>query len=226
MGDALRAEIDGRADDTTFLAGGWFRPIDDQPISCPLFLPPPQFRFCREGFRLRDARTGPWAISLAINDPPRFDKSIAFTQDRPVVLRLHTHDPGCVDYPSDDPDQCPHLPVLDELVWLGASETEPPTPTVAPTQPTDGLGRAEAVDIAGLEVGRVPGRRVRVVCAEVRLHSQVYESLSPRGTDPWMWVVVFRGGEFDWERVAIQFRTGKFIAGEASGGPSAGPMTC
>jgi hypothetical protein len=220
MGNALRAEIDGRANPTPFLAGGWFRAIDDMPFSCPLFDPPPQFRTCRAGFRLHDARTGPWRITLAINDPPRFDRVIATTQERPVVLRIHTHDPACATYLPDDPVACARRPVLDQLVWLGAVESEPPSPTVAPTQPTGGLSRREAIDLARVEVASVGGFRFPVVCTRIRLHSESLGGLDG-DRDPWLWIVAF-DGETRHNSVALDYFSGKVLMYEAGTGKAHG----
>lgn len=208
MGQALRAEIKGRASDDGFLAGGWFRNGDGDRSFCTLFDPPPQFNTCRQGFNLHDGRTGPWAIRLAINDPPRFDLGIA-RQNRPVVLRLHTHDPGCGVFYSLHPRDCAVLPVLDAMVWLGDVATEPPVPTPAATQPTGGLTRSEAIERARREVSRVGGLRLPVACTEVVLHSESLGGVLD-DRDPWLWIVVFERDALH-NAVVMDYATGEVL---------------
>lgn len=215
-GDAMRNEIKRRADATPFLVGGWFRGVDERPMSCTLFRPPPEFDTCREGFRVYDSRTGPWLIRLAVNDPPRFDPSIAYAQERPVVLRIHTHDPACAEYDPEPPENCENYPVLDELAWLGPPATEPPIPTVAPTQPTGGLTRRGAIDRAREQVANFGWFRLPVACVAVGLYSELFGSLNG-GRDPWVWVVVFEG-EGRHNHVVMTYVSGKFLEGGSGTG--------
>jgi hypothetical protein len=217
-GDELRTEIERRSSAESFLAGGWFRGLNDGPVSCVLFDPPPAFRYCREGFGLYDARTGPWEVRLAINDPPRFDLDIPYTQERPAVLRIHTHDAACLDQPRWNPESCPTSPVLDALVWLGPIATEPAAPTAAPSQPTGGLSRREAIDRAREEVAKVGGFRFPVACTAIKLHSDSLGGLDD-GRDPWLWIIRFEG-EGRHNSIVLEYFSGRVVMYEAGTGGS------
>ena len=102
-----------------FLVGGWFHRNSDQKIFCPLYMAGSPWWFCNV-FRLYDELKEPSpggpdkVVSIYTGDPPRLDPKLPAAADRPVVLRIHTHDESCPAMRD-----CSSLPVLVEVVWLG-----------------------------------------------------------------------------------------------------------
>ena len=99
--------------------GGWFHRNSDQKIFCPLYMAGSPWWFCNV-FRLYDELKEPSpggpdkVVSIYTGDPPRLDPKLPSAADRPVVLRIHTHDESCPAMRD-----CSSLPVLVEVVWLG-----------------------------------------------------------------------------------------------------------
>ena len=224
--DELRAQILDRTDATSFYAGGWFRDVNRAGGFCALYSPPPLFDVCHYGFSLWDGRTGYWDVTLSRGRPPHtvIDAALPFAADRAVVLQIHTNDPTCspdvLGYPT-----CVHIPVVENVAWLGPVEAEPPTPTSRPAAPTDGLSRADAVAFARKRVASSSD----VICARVLIWSEIAGSLHPIKmgyNDPWVWYVGFRNGPMDYVEVVLNYRTGGFLFSSSGHRPGAGPENC
>ena len=225
-GDRLRAEVDGRADPTPFLAGGWFREHQRGGRYCSLNLLPGLLFLCTWGFELYDARTGPWGLSIAPgSESPAIDELLPYAADRAVVLRIHVHDALCsaVSGPrAGSASRCRW-----STRWPGSERSRqlPPSRRCGHRSLREAcLARRPSI---ALEHGseRLPGRPLRLVCAELRQYSEVTGSVAD-DADPWLWVVVFRRSDDDWNRVGIQYRTGRLFLGEFHYGSDENSLTC
>jgi len=224
--DALRAQIHDRSDATPFLAGGWFREEIHGASFCTFYLPPPIFDLCHYGFSLYDGRTGYWDINLSTGRPPNtvIDPSLPYAAARAVVLLLHVHDPICTKGLSDYPYYL-QMPVVDGIAWLGEPERSPAEPTTRPSEPTDGLTRAEAIALGRAEVVGPE----ELLCARLMLYSEVeggLHSIRDVYNDPWVWYLGFKRGFQSYAEVVYQYKTGKFLFSSAGHGPGAGPQHC
>jgi hypothetical protein len=224
--DALRAEIRNHSDAEPFLAGGWLRDVDTGGGFCVFQPPPPPFDLCDFGFSLYDGRTGYWNIVLSVGRPPDtiIDPRLAFGPTRAVVLRLRVNDPACTPDLAVHPD-CLHIPVIQDVAWLGEIQTSPPEPTIRPTEPTDGLTRAEAIALGRAEVVGPE----ELLCARLVLYSEVeggLHSIRDGYNDPWVWYLGFSRGFQSYAEVVYQYKTGRFLFSSAGHGPGAGPQHC
>ncbi|HEY2916705.1 MAG TPA: hypothetical protein VGI98_05760 [Candidatus Limnocylindrales bacterium] len=187
VGDAASAALGSSTDTTPILIGGWLKPYTF--MSCPVMLSfPPVWNIC-SAIHLYLA---PWSSgALAVYQPgsPADLPTVPAWLVQPVVLRVHTHDPGCPTI-----DDCASLAVLDGVAWLGRADV-PPTPTN--TAPPNGISQATAEALA---VGAAKTRwqsvfPVRAVSARAGRYGEV----GPPGStdveaDRWVWAVVVTEG--------------------------------
>lgn len=59
------------------------------------------------------------AFAIYPGDPPVIDAKAAYSATRPVVLSVHTHDPGCAKNELVLSEPCSSMLVMDAVVWLG-----------------------------------------------------------------------------------------------------------
>jgi hypothetical protein len=186
-GARLADAIGTTTDATPILAGGWFHPPRIVRY-CPAFQPDPAIDACYS-FGLFEHRVGGAPIWITRGDVPKADE-IAGAVERPVVLRLHTHDRRCGGEHAGA--GCDARPVLDEIVWLGAAPDESPPPREVGTPPPSDITREEAIERATAESlpHTTPLALVSVAAAPIWV-ALPSEEIS-RG-DIWVWVVVFKG---------------------------------
>lgn len=210
-GSALQSAIAASKDATPLVAGGWFH-APRVVRYCALFRPDPAVDSCY-AFGLYEHRVGGKPIWITRGDVADADE-IAGAVDRPVVLRLHTHDPRCGDIRG-----CPDKPVLDAIAWLGDAPLESAPPRVIGTPPPGGISRDEAIERARNE--SVPHRTPLVLrSAEAGPIWTILPDLETREGDIWVWTVVFEADfvspcddchESDTEEVFLDYLTGAFI---------------
>jgi hypothetical protein len=112
-GPDLSAAIASSTDDGSFLAGGWFH--EGRVVRfCPMPISPRAVEACNSFALYADVRGGE-PLQIARGDDGLLPGYLATEATRPVVLRIHTHDPRC--FPEDT--GCDLRPVLLEIVWLG-----------------------------------------------------------------------------------------------------------
>jgi hypothetical protein len=171
----------------SILVGGWLTP--DVVMSCPMMQTfPDLWNVC---FAIR-LSPGPWggefqAVYRGSSDATL--PTISRGQVEPVVLRVHSRDPGC---PSTY--DCASLPALDAVVWLGRVG---PVTSPASTPPPDGISKADAERIAVAEALGSPQRAPGGVVV-VSARSGHYAEIGPAGSadvagDRWVWAVVVSG---------------------------------
>jgi len=119
--------------DVPLLVGGWFHspgPVffctfngDTPPWGPCLRL----FLFAKPTGQLGDVLGPVWQYGKAPNlafaiypgDPPAIDARTAYSATRPVVLSVHTHDPGCATGQIILAEPCTSMLVMDAVVWFG-----------------------------------------------------------------------------------------------------------
>ena len=106
-----------------------------------------------------------------------------------VVVRAHTHDPGC----DASIPNCLFLPVLDEVVW----SAELSSPTLVPDEapPAGGISQAAAVSSASAFVALHGGSDTTVVEATLARYGDLGVGGAPVSVDRWVWAIRL-GGTF------------------------------
>ncbi|HEY8238690.1 MAG TPA: hypothetical protein VIF63_04575 [Candidatus Limnocylindrales bacterium] len=213
-GDALRAAISGSIDSSAILGGGWFHgPLSTAYCTLQLFEEDRAVSICNS-IGLFEHRVGGSPVRMAAGDV-RDAANVSTAVDRPVVLRLHTHDARCV--PQDK--GCDLRPVALDIAWLGDAPLEPPPPRVAGTPPPDGITRAKAIQRARAEslAHRSPLVLRSAVASPIWA---VLPGLEASEGDIWVWTVVFEADftspcgdcqSSDTEEVFLEYLTGAFI---------------
>lgn len=114
-GAAIAEAIASSSDDTPFLIGGWFH-VKELAHCASLSSPP---FGCDNALLLYLGKSGDESLVFYPEDLSMKEAIYAAgaeTTNRPVVLRIHTHDKACAVWAWTD---CPHQPVADEIDWLG-----------------------------------------------------------------------------------------------------------
>lgn len=204
-GDDLRATIAGATDDTAFLAGGYLQ------SRVPVFN-------CRDipasesadqqaidqcfSFGLYDQLVGGLVIWVSRGDAGLLTADMMGV-DRPVVVRLHTHDSRCTQ------PYCTQTPVLVGVAWLGDIGTGGVSPTPHPTPPTTTITRDQAIATATAE-GNFP-KNATVRSVTVELETEAIPSWWPQEVDPWVWAITFDTPDGSSGLALIDYVTGDFI---------------
>jgi hypothetical protein len=110
---ALLSAIAASSDSQAFLAGGWFHK-EHVVRFCPYIRLDAAVDGCTT-FGLYSAMTGGEPLWVGAGDAGLLPTDFSTESTRPIVIRVHTHDPRC---PGDD-SACRFRPVLLEIVWVG-----------------------------------------------------------------------------------------------------------
>ena len=181
-GDVLDAGASS-ADASPLLLGGWFHAVSNGRF-CTFFRPPRPVDSCAGGFDLFVGSSTKLGVTLAPGTDEKQTVELATTTIRPVVLRVHTHDPLCVGQFK----YCRSTLVLNEIAWLGASLAElPPAPVEAP--PSTPFSRHDALTKARRKLGAAYELRSVKVVRETTAEGVV---LGPVAEDPWVWWLRYR----------------------------------
>ena len=205
-GDDLRAAIAASTNDTPFLAGGYLQ----SRVSVFNCLNVPADESADEkaidqcfSFGLYDQLVGGLVIWVSRGDAGLLTADMIGV-DRPVVLRLHTHDSRCTQ------PYCVQTPVLVSVAWLGDIGTGGVSPTPHPTAPQTSITRDQAIARATAGAVDFPsGATVRSVVVETE--TEAIPSLWPQEVDPWVWAVKFGAPDGSSGLVLLDYVTGDLI---------------
>jgi hypothetical protein len=214
-GQDLRTTVDASRDAKEMLAGGWFH---GPPGGSYCSLQPadwdPAVSMCN-AIALFEHRVGGTPILRISSGDIRDAATLSSAVDRPVVLRVHTHDPRC---PAED-QSCDRRAVALGIAWLGDAPLESAPPRVVGTPPPGGISRADAIELARDE--SMPHRTPLTLRSAVAapIWAVLPSEETSRG-DIWVWKVVFEA-DFDspcddcqssnTEEVFLEYLTGAFI---------------
>lgn len=208
-GQELREAIEASTDATPFLAGGWFQGRTEAPEwFCPYRRPARPVDRCGNGFWLFEHQVGGAPLTIAGGDDGLLPPGLWWAADRPVVVSIHTHDPRCTAEDETFGIDCPHLPVLSAVAWLGPVATMTPSPTPVGTSPPTTISRDDAVAIAR---SHATGSSLTVRSVEAARFSAVLPGEVPIEGDPWVWAVVFEGGPDKTQLIVIDYVSGAFM---------------
>ena len=216
MGSSRRSS--GRRTTARSWRAAGFRNGEREGRSCTFYTGPAALDYCGTGFELWDHRTGYYRVEVASGRPAIIAAELPYAADRAVILRLHTHDALlCTPEVIARLEDCLSRHALDGIAWLGEVKFDPPVPTAAPTLPTDGMTRRDAIARAHDRLATELSARFEFICAELRLYSELEPGVvSNIRRDPWVWNVVMRGGRYGWEQLQLHWRNGNVMGG---GGP-------
>ncbi len=112
--DQARSQAMTSASATPFLVGGWASYA--VPELCPPdpgFPDTPLLQKCDDGYRLYGS------AATSADDPgvPLAASDIVIPLARPIVLRVHSHDPGATGCPADYDAACSAAIVVDAVAW-------------------------------------------------------------------------------------------------------------
>jgi len=207
-GDDLRAAITSSTDDTPFLAGGYLQSRVSV-FNCRV-VPADESADAKAidqcfSFGLYDQLVGGLVIWVSRGDAGLLTADMIGV-DRPVVVRLHTHDSRCTQ------PYCAQTPVLVSVAWLGAIGTGGVSPTPHPTPPVSTITRAQAIAnarAAGAEGDFPSNSTVRSV--EVELETEALPAWWPQEVDPWVWAIILDAPDGRAELVLLDYVTGDLI---------------
>jgi hypothetical protein len=209
-GQALLHAEGAATDDARFLVGGWFH-AERSVMFCTFQRPPRAVDRCA-GFALYVGSSTRLGIIVAQGTDGLRSLEVDEAAFRPVVLRVHTHDPRCPAANTSCPDQL----VLDTVAWLGPSLAAPP-PAPHETPPPTSFTRHEAVARARRIIGTAYVLRSVTV---VRGTMAEGIRLGPVAEDPWVWWLKYRiPGTNSTARVVLDYLTGEELLRSYGSGP-------
>jgi hypothetical protein len=183
VGDAATSALEGSVDTTSILIGGWLHPA--QLIACRAIGRADQWNTCAAARLFPSPFDGPEARGIFHGTGSVALPEIPDGMVEAVVLRVHTHDPGCA--PSGG---CTTSAVLDAVVWQGGLE---PTPTPTSSAPASGLTLPAAIEAATRVTAGNGGRELVVTAAVAGPYAVVGPSGSDVAGDRWVWAVTLHG---------------------------------
>ena len=219
-GDAIRTAIDTSRDDRAFLVAGWFHDWE-YVHSCPMIQPGQDMStsWCFS-FPFFVGRAAGEMLLIARGSKATLHGVEVGTAERPVVLRIHTHDRRC---PAGE-DGCPLRPVLLDLLWIGDQPAGPAPTRPIGDAPAGGLSREKAV-AAAMRAANPHAGALHVLEARATQIWVVYPDREPYAADEWVWAIKLEGAfavgcgqactdKASTELVVIDYVTGAFIEGD------------
>jgi hypothetical protein len=207
-GDDLRAAIASSTDDTPFLAGGYLQSRVSV-FNCRV-VPADESADAKAidqcfSFGLYDQLVGGLVIWVSRGDAGLLTADMIGV-DRPVVVRLHTHDSRCKQ------PYCAQTPVLVSVAWLGAIGTGGVSPTPHPTPPPTKVTRDQAIANAraASAEGDFPSNST-VRSVEVELETEALPAWWPQEVDPWVWAIILDAPDGRAELVVLDYVSGDLI---------------
>jgi hypothetical protein len=114
-GTAITNAIGTSTDDTPFLVGGWLH-VEQPQLYCPMVLTNHSPWTICDALPLYGSADESEPLWIYPGQPSKLGDLSPHQATRPVVLRIHTHDPAC---PTGYIADCSRLPVFIEVVWAG-----------------------------------------------------------------------------------------------------------